>query len=82
MVESFLLGGQAIRQLALDPLLPEPIVAAADRAALVETMRTYDRLGRACWRPFMTSQGAPHLRTPRDASAARWPQRAEGEVVA
>jgi len=82
MVESFLLGGQAIRQLALDPLLPEPIVAAGERAALVEALRAYDRLGRAHWRGFMTSHGAPHLQTPRTAVAAGWPQHSGTGVVA
>jgi phenylacetic acid degradation operon negative regulatory protein len=81
MVESFVLGGRAIRQLALDPLLPEPIVPAAERAGLVESMRQYDRLGRACWRTFMKSHGAPHLQTPRTAVAARWPQPAMGVVA-
>jgi len=78
MVESFVLGGQAIRQLAHDPLLPEPIVPAGERAAVVETMRVYDRLGRARWRPFLHAHGAPHLQTPRTASAAGWPERAAG----
>ena len=82
MVESFVLGGQVIRQLALDPLLPEPIVAAGERAALVDAMRQYDRLGRAHWRAFMRSHGAPHLQTPRTAVAARWPQRAAQGAVA
>jgi len=48
-VESFRLGGAAIRQLVLDPLLPEPIVPAAERRALLEAARRYDRLGRAVW---------------------------------
>ena len=78
MVESFILGGGAIRQLALDPLLPEPIVPAGERAALVDRMREYDRLGRSCWRSFMKSQGAPHLQTPRTAVAARWQRAAQG----
>lgn len=81
MVESFVLGGSAIRQLAHDPLLPEPIVPASARAALVETMQQYDRLGRACWRGFMKSHGAPHLQTPRTAVAARWPQSAAESVA-
>ncbi|HSD11852.1 MAG TPA: PaaX family transcriptional regulator, partial [Candidatus Binatia bacterium] len=34
MAESFLLGGRVIRQLVLDPLLPEPIVETAERRAL------------------------------------------------
>jgi phenylacetic acid degradation operon negative regulatory protein len=75
MVESFVLGGQAIRQLARDPLLPEPIAVPGERAALVEAMRAYDRLGRARWRGFMRSHGAPHLQTPRTAVAAGWPER-------
>ncbi|HZP42919.1 MAG TPA: PaaX family transcriptional regulator [Candidatus Binatia bacterium] len=76
MVESFVLGGRAIRQLVLDPLLPEPIVPARERAALVDAMRAYDRLGRARWRGFMRAHGAPHLEAPRSAVAARWPTRA------
>jgi len=76
MVESFILGGQAIRQLALDPLLPEPIVPPAERSALVDATRHYDRLGRSCWRSFMKSHDAPHLQTPRTASAAQWAPRA------
>jgi phenylacetic acid degradation operon negative regulatory protein len=49
MTESFLLGGAAIRKLVLDPLLPEPIVPARERRALVAAMRRYDRLGRRAW---------------------------------
>jgi phenylacetic acid degradation operon negative regulatory protein len=49
MVESFTLGGDAIRQLVLDPLLPEPIVPARERRALVSAMRRYDALGRRIW---------------------------------
>ncbi len=64
MVESFLLGGRAIRQLALDPLLPEPIVPAAERRALVDATLRYDRAGRRAWAPFLQRFGAPHARTP------------------
>ena len=49
MSESFRLGGEAIRLLVYDPLLPEPIVAPGERRALVEAMRRYDRLGRQAW---------------------------------
>jgi phenylacetic acid degradation operon negative regulatory protein len=49
MAESFRLGGAAIRQIVLDPLLPEPIVPAAERRALVEAVRRYDRIGRRVW---------------------------------
>lgn len=66
MVESFLLGGQIIRQLVLDPLLPEPIAPAEPRHRVVEAMRRYDALGRECWADFLASFGLPHLRTPAD----------------
>jgi phenylacetic acid degradation operon negative regulatory protein len=71
MTESFLLGGRAIRQLVLDPLLPEPLVPAAERAALVEAMRRYDRVGRACWAGFMRGFGVlPEARAPVDVRIA------------
>ncbi len=66
MVESFLLGGQVIRQLVLDPLLPDPIVSGAGRRSLVEAMGHYDRIGRAAWADFLGRFGIPHLRTPAD----------------
>jgi phenylacetic acid degradation operon negative regulatory protein len=67
MAESFLLGGRAIRQLVLDPLLPEALVPAAERAALLATMRRYDRTGRAAWRGFLrTHRVLPEERAPVD----------------
>jgi phenylacetic acid degradation operon negative regulatory protein len=69
MVESFLVGGRALRQLALDPLLPEPIVPAGERDALVEAMRGYDALGRDCWADFMARHGAPHRAAPANTRA-------------
>jgi phenylacetic acid degradation operon negative regulatory protein len=70
MVESFRLGGRVIHQIVFDPLLPEPMVPARERRALVDEMRRYDRLGRACWRPFMQRYGAPHLELPLDVGLA------------
>jgi phenylacetic acid degradation operon negative regulatory protein len=69
MVESFLLGGAMLRRLALDPLLPEPIVPAAERAAFAEAMRSYDDAGRACWSAFLARHGVRHRRAPADTSA-------------
>lgn len=66
MVESFRLGGAWLRELALDPLLPEPIVPAGERAALVAAMRRYDEAGRACWAPFLARHGVRHRRAPAD----------------
>lgn len=70
MVESYLLGGRVIRQLVLDPLLPEPIVPAAERRALVAALRRYDDAGRRIWAPFMERHGAPHVNAPADTHAA------------
>lgn len=64
MVETFLVGGRAIRQIALDPCLPEAIAPESEYHALVETMRAYDRTGRAHWREFMRAHGAPHRSSP------------------
>ncbi len=69
MVESFLLGGRVIRQLVLDPLLPEPIVPSAERRALVEAMRRYDRTGRRAWAAFLERFGVAHATTPADTRA-------------
>jgi phenylacetic acid degradation operon negative regulatory protein len=66
MVETFVLGGEAIRQLVFDPLLPEPLIAVAERRAMVEELKRYDKLGRQCWREFMKEQGAPHIDAPMD----------------
>jgi len=52
MAESFLLGGEAVRQIALDPMLPAPIVDTDARRGLVDAMRRYDRIGRRYWRAW------------------------------
>ena len=70
MAESFRVGGRVIRQLVLDPLLPDPIVPVAERDALVEAMRRYDRLGRACWAGFLERHGVIGSRTPADTRIA------------
>jgi phenylacetic acid degradation operon negative regulatory protein len=64
MVESFLLGGQAIRQIVFDPRLPEEMLPGAERRELVARMLDYDKAGRACWAPLMREAGASNLRTP------------------
>ncbi len=78
MVESFELGGRAIRQLVLDPLLPDELVPSVERARLLETMRRYDRIGRACWARFLERFGVVrHPTAPADlrlpaAMGGRW----------
>ena len=69
MIESFRLGGAAIRQLTLDPLLPEPIVPGDERSALVAAMRRYDAAGRSCWAAFLTRHGVRHRSAPADTRA-------------
>jgi phenylacetic acid degradation operon negative regulatory protein len=52
LVQTYLLGGEAIRVLATDPLLPAEIMAGETRAALTEAMLRYDAVGHALWRDF------------------------------
>ncbi|MFQ5696912.1 MAG: PaaX family transcriptional regulator [Myxococcota bacterium] len=72
MVESFLLGGRVIRQLVLDPLLPEEILDPAGYRALVREMREYDRFGRRCWADFMREWGVLGSRAPAHGPASDW----------
>lgn len=69
MTESFQLGGRAIRQLVLDPMLPDAIVPGRERRALRDTMRHYDRLGRDAWAVFLARFDVPH----RSAPTGAWP---------
>ena len=55
MAESFRVGGDAVRQIVLDPLLPDPIVDVDARRALVAAMRRYDRIGRSCWKAWAST---------------------------
>lgn len=66
MVESFRLGGRALRAIVLDPLLPDAIVPGDERRALVQAMKRYDRLGREAWREFMEAHGVLSQRAPLD----------------
>jgi phenylacetic acid degradation operon negative regulatory protein len=66
MVESFLLGGRVLRQLVLDPVLPDAICPGGEREALRTAMRRYDRLGRIAWGQFLARYDVPHLSMPAD----------------
>lgn len=59
LVESFVLGGEAIRLLARDPLLPEEIACGDARRELTEVMLDYDRLGRTLWAEALHIARAP-----------------------
>jgi hypothetical protein len=52
LVQTFLFGGEAIRVLATDPLLPEQMIPSEPRAKLTETMLRYDTVGHALWKGF------------------------------
>lgn len=64
MAESFVLGGRAIRQLVLDPRLPDALVPASERRALIDALVRYDRAGRARWASFLREMGARPGDTP------------------
>jgi len=49
LVESYLVGGAAIRVLATDPLLPDSLMPAQTRAVLTQRMLEYDRIGHRLW---------------------------------
>jgi len=66
MAETFRLGGEAVRRIVLDPLLPEAIVDTRARRALVDAMRRYDRLGRECWKAW-TGESVVLERSPAEA---------------
>ncbi len=67
LVQTFLFGGEAIRVLATDPLLPEQMIATEPRAELTATMRRYDEVGRALWRGFAAEPDLSLVKRERDA---------------
>jgi phenylacetic acid degradation operon negative regulatory protein len=70
MVESFIQGRQVIRDLVLDPLLPDAICPTTERQALATALHHYDRLGRTAWAGFLKRFDVPHIRTPLDNPVA------------
>lgn len=53
--ESFLIGGNAIRHIVFDPLLPEPLVDVAARLEFIATVRKFDQLGHHLWQTLYAS---------------------------
>lgn len=49
LVETFVVGGDAIRVIATDPLLPEAMLSSSGRRALSDAMLYYDEIGRGIW---------------------------------
>ena len=67
--ESFLLGGQAIRHIVYDPLLPEPLVNTAQRQAFIRAVHQFDADGRTIWARFFETITPNGIKTPRAPSA-------------
>jgi len=67
--DSFVRGGEAIRAVVLDPLLPDALCDPGPRRALVEAMKRYDALGRRRWREHL--EVGLGRRAPTDARALR-----------
>lgn len=59
LVECFTAGGEAIRILATDPLLPEDWIDWKARSRLTELMVEYDQMGRDRWQRFLDRQSLP-----------------------
>lgn len=57
--ESFLIGGEAIRKLVFDPLLPEPMVDVEARRRLLDTTLDFDRVGKRIWRTLVRLDPLP-----------------------
>jgi phenylacetic acid degradation operon negative regulatory protein len=50
--QTLLLGRRVMRDILIDPLLPEGLVDTSLRRRMIDQMMAYDRLGKACWRAF------------------------------
>jgi phenylacetic acid degradation operon negative regulatory protein len=53
--ESFLLGGQAIRHVVFDPLLPDCFIDSQARLAFVASVRKFDKVGHQIWQTLYAS---------------------------
>lgn len=56
---TWVVGGEAIRTLALDPVLPEQLVDVEARRALGKEMRAFDLVGRKVWRRLLDIEEVP-----------------------
>lgn len=68
--EVYRAGDQAIRTLIFDPLLPEPLVDVAARAAFTDTVLRFDDAGHRIWRA-LGLQNAPEVPTTARRAQAR-----------
>ncbi len=70
LVESFLIGSEAIYLLITDPLLPDELMDNAHRIELTQTMLEYDVLGKIVWRDKFGGLGIE--KTPRHSAITYW----------
>jgi phenylacetic acid degradation operon negative regulatory protein len=75
LVETFVVGGNAIRVLALDPLLPDEIMTSAGRRALTDAELRYDAVGRPLWQRVIDDAAAGRVQRPVLKRVARGPRR-------
>ncbi|HEX4896583.1 MAG TPA: PaaX family transcriptional regulator C-terminal domain-containing protein [Solimonas sp.] len=68
--EAYRAGDQAIRTLIYDPLLPEPLVDVAQRAAFTDTVLRFDDAGHRIWRR-LGLQDPPPAMAPRRRDRSR-----------
>lgn len=64
--ESYLIGGQAIRQVVFDPWLPEPMVDVSARHDFVAAVKRFDKVGKDIWQ----SLGSVHEAMPTAANTS------------
>lgn len=68
--EVYRAGDQAIRTLIFDPLLPEPLVDVAARAAFTDSVLRFDDAGHRIWRALALEHAPDSSPTSRSAQAA------------
>jgi len=59
--EAFLLGDEAIRQMVFDPLLPAELIDADARAAYLNVLLEYDRVGHDIWHALYQQSNGSHV---------------------
>ncbi len=67
--ETLLIGREVTRAILLDPLLPDALVDAQARRAMIDAMRDYDRIGKAYWREIFQQHEASNGQGPQNPAA-------------
>ena len=55
--ETLMIGRGVTRDIIMDPLLPKEMINVRLRREVIERMKSYDALGKDCWRAFYKSLG-------------------------